>query len=226
MKNDNVKLKINKNPAKLDTKILIFDFLFFNFCRSLRLASSEASRRIGQSLLEMIFSIAILMTVSSAILALTTSNLVGQKESEFQIVANNLAREGVEVTRNIRDANWLAGRDWDEGLIDPLGISHRATAEFDAANNLWRLNFAPTSDVLYFSSNAGYNYAGLGQPTIFKRLLILEDICQVSGAAEEIKFPCLGGEQKIGIKVKAEVNWSERNRNRQVFLEETLYDWK
>ena len=108
------------------------------------------SSQLGQGLLEMVFAIGILLIVVAAILALTTSNIVGQKESEFQIVANNLAREGIEVVRNIRDSNWLGGQAWDQGLVGNIAI-----AEFNPANNSWQLDFdySPGDELLYFSAN-------------------------------------------------------------------------
>ena len=50
----------------------------------------------GQSLLETVFAITILLIVVSAVLGLTAATQTGQHESETQVIANNLAREGIE----------------------------------------------------------------------------------------------------------------------------------
>lgn len=181
----------------------------------------------GQSLMEMIFAIGILLIVVSAILALTASNLVGQKESESQIIANNLAREGIEAIRNIRDSNWLAGQQWDEGLT---GAGNIAIAEFDSASNSWQLDFSFTDALLYISINTAdrgvYSHQVGDQPSTFSRQLILDSICQNTSGQEQIKSSCAVGELKIGLKITAEVSWLERGRPKRVTLEDLLYEWK
>jgi len=180
------------------------------------------SSQLGQGLLEMVFAIGILLIVVAAILALTTSNIVGQKESEFQIVANNLAREGIEVVRNIRDSNWLSGQPWDQGLV-----GNAAIAEFNPANDSWQLDFdySPGDELLYFSANNVFSHTVSGQQTIYERELNLDNICLAAGQ-ENIRPTCQSGEQKIGLKITSVVKWIERGRNRKVTLEDLLYEWK
>jgi len=180
--------------------------------------------KTGQSLLEMIFAISIMLIVVTAVLALTAANIFGQRESELQIVANNLAREGIELVRNIRDSNWLAGRNWDAGL------SGLGKAVLDYTNQ--ELNFNDCSDdLLYFDENV-YHHVGDKQ-SLFHRCLTLENIChcvdsaQCSVGEEEIKdSSCSPGEQKVGLKIKSEVTWTDQNGKRRVILEDLIYDWK
>ena len=175
----------------------------------------------GQSLLEMVFAIGILLIVVAAILALATANVVGQKESEFQVIANNLAREGIEAVRNIRDSNWLAGEQWDQGLAP----GNQAVAEFISADNLWRLEFSCDNKLLYLDSGI-YSHQANGNLSVYSRCLTLKDICQAADGSEAIKDSCSSGEQKVGLKVIATIEWSERGRNRVVTLEDLLYQWK
>ncbi|HLC89799.1 MAG TPA: hypothetical protein VJG65_02455 [Patescibacteria group bacterium] len=184
-------------------------------------------QRLGQSILEMIFAIGILLMVGSAVLAITLTNLTGQRESEFQIIANNLAREGIEVIRNIRDSNWLAEQNWDNGLVDPGGVSHQAITQFNAVANSWQLSFNPVDDdLLSVSAEGVYNHAGNGQKTVFHRRLTLENICQAADGTEAVKNFCVAAEIKAGIKVTANVSWAESGRNRRLIMEDVLYDWK
>ena len=170
----------------------------------------------------MVFAIGILLIVVSAILALSVSNAVGQKESESQIIANNLAREGIEVVRSFRDSNWLAGRQWDFGLTD----SPAAIAEFDSETNTWQFDFNYPDDLLYLSPDGVYSHDASGQPSVFHRYLTFDNICQDASGQENIAASPCGLSQKIGIKVTATVNWSERGRGRTIILEDFLYDWK
>ncbi|MFA6410933.1 MAG: hypothetical protein WCW26_05175 [Candidatus Buchananbacteria bacterium] len=193
----------------------------------------------GQGLLETIFAIGILLMVVAAILALTVSALLGQKASEAQIIANNLGREAIEVVRNIRDSNWLLGsQQWDLGLTDTVGQNITALAVFSKING-WQLSFFPATqiadkDLLYISPSGVYGHDPQGSlPSIYKRHLVLESICQskdLTGnySIETIQASagCNINEQKIGIKIKAIIDWQERGRQQRVILDDLIYEWK
>lgn len=192
----------------------------------------------GQSLLETVFAIGILLIVVVAILALTISNIVGQKESEFQITANNLAREGIEVVRNIRDSNWLKGERWDDGLIDD-GTAIPVFEYEGGWINQWSLDFNPDDPTTVYIFGGVYNQQSAGQSTVgsltvYNRLLKFYNICRYTKGGnegrEEIKNlgqDCQSGNQeKVGLKIESLVIWTERERQRQVKLEDLLYAWK
>lgn len=70
----------------------------------------------GFTLLESMVAIAIFsIGVSTAVFVITQSINVGTR-TKNKIIAANLTQEGIEVVRNIRDRNWLAGRPWTEGI--------------------------------------------------------------------------------------------------------------
>lgn len=188
--------------------------------------TGQIKKKSGQSLVEAVFAIGILLMVVSAVLGLATSNLVGQRQSEFQVIGNNLAREGIEVVRNIRDSNWLSGLAWDTGLTG----SQQALAVFHEVNNSWQLDFniLPNQDKLYLATPGGvYSHdAGSGAPSPFSRRLNFQAICQNATGQDSIKSVCGSGEQKIGVKVRAVVNWQESSRPRQAVIEDLLYEWK
>lgn len=70
----------------------------------------------GFTLLESLVAIAIFTVgVSAAVFVITQSLNVGARTKD-KIIAAHLASEGIEVVRNIRDRNWLAGRVWDQGI--------------------------------------------------------------------------------------------------------------
>ena len=179
----------------------------------------------GQGLLEAVFAIGILLMVAGAILALATSNLVGQKASEFQVRANNLAREGIEVVRSIRDGNWLAGSDWDEGINS--GPSARAM--FNEADSSWVLDFEPLTaeTVLWLNLATGvHSHDNAGRRTVFRRILELSSICLDSNGAESIVASCPMGDEKIGIEVTSIISWNERNQPKEISLVALLYAWR
>jgi hypothetical protein len=80
------------------------------------------SHRAGQGLLEATMAIGMILVGLGAVLTLTLQNVSATAASNQRVVALQLAREGVEVVRGIRDSNWLAAghgdpsREWDTGL--------------------------------------------------------------------------------------------------------------
>ena len=163
----------------------------------------------------------------SKVSAPTTSNIGGSQSAEFQIIANNLAREGIEVVRSMRDENWLSGEQWNQGFSDPGGTSNRTLVEFNETQNTWSLNFNFADDSLYISPDGVYSHEETGSTkSSYARFVDLDNICADSSGNERIAFPCLAGEQQVGIKVTSRVAWTERGRQHAVTLEELLYAWK
>jgi|SRR3989344_3406218 len=78
-------------------------------------AKSQKWQR-GFTLLESMVAIAIFsIGISTAVFVITQSISVGTR-TKNKIIAANLTQEGIEVVRNIRDRNWLAGRPWTDGI--------------------------------------------------------------------------------------------------------------
>ena len=70
----------------------------------------------GQSLLELIVAIGIILACTIATLTLVITSIQAGRKGSDKIIATNLAREGIEIVRNIRDSNWLSGNSWNERL--------------------------------------------------------------------------------------------------------------
>ncbi|MCR4322614.1 MAG: type II secretion system GspH family protein [Candidatus Azambacteria bacterium] len=81
-----------------------------------KLNSKKNKLQRGFTLLESMVAIAIFtMGISTAVFVITQSISVGTR-TKNKIIAANLTQEGIEVVRNIRDRNWLAGRPWVDGI--------------------------------------------------------------------------------------------------------------
>lgn len=188
----------------------------------------------GQSLVEMTIAIAIILTGLMGALALTVSNLSGVGEAGTRVVASNLAKEGIDVVRNIRDTNWLENNVWDNWLSS--GGDFTAIAIFKPAANEWRLDFSPSSIFdaaakLYRDENNLYlqdTVPPVGTATLYSRLITLDPIClNTATKIETINGnPCGGEEEKIGVRVRSEVTWTESGRSHSLVLEDRLYNWR
>lgn len=65
----------------------------------------------GQSLIETIVAIFILVTALVAGLGLALYAVANSSNAKNQVVASNFAREGIEAIRMMRDSNWLVAED-------------------------------------------------------------------------------------------------------------------
>lgn len=175
----------------------------------------KKNKQSGQSLMEAIVAIAILLMVVMAVLALTISGVTGQKENEQQVIANNLAREGIELIRNLRDSNWLAGVAWDTGFSDSgEGIIDYVSASVD---------YGFSSSQLDLDIDGFYSHQPSG---FYSRVVQISSICYSPVSGEIIRQSCDAGEQKIGVKVVSLVSWQDDDNFKEVRLEDLLYDWK
>ena len=194
----------------------------------------------GQSIVEAIIATSIVATAVASALTLTTASLNAQKDNEGWMIATNLAREGVEVVRNIRDSNWLAGLDWDEGL-EGADNDYTAIAKFDPMSGEWLLDFVPDTigkygtEVWRYTNGPwiGVYTQNIGQPdntraSLFFRLIDLNAIC----LDNKIKFiadfdkRCPDGKPKIGIRIRSKIVWKTGGRNRDIEVVEQIYDWR
>ena len=183
----------------------------------------------GQSLLELIFAMAVLLVVAVALLAATSAGISGQKASEFLVISNNLARESIEVVRSLRDGNWLSGQPWDQGLesaedyitvFDPLGPAKPTPVP------AWQLT---SGDSQLFLENGIYTHQPVNiftaEPTVYNRTIDIDSICQNTSGVETISADC-GLDTRIGIQVRAEVAWVDKGRARSVIITDLLYAWR
>ncbi|MFH0854314.1 MAG: hypothetical protein V1891_02375 [bacterium] len=192
----------------------------------------------GQGLLEAIVGISIITIGLGAVLSLAHSSISSHYEAETRVIAANLAREAVEVVHNIRDSNWLSGNMWDSGLYS--GVDCDGVPILDYLNSNWEINFSPDdiSDemgkVYQFISGSYINLfaqaeemPALTKETLYKRFLTLKAICY-DGDEESIENSaiCSGGDEKIGIRITAEVKWTEHGRSHSLVVEDSIYNWR
>jgi len=156
------------------------------------------NRQQGFTLVEAMVALVILTTALGPMLYLANSAVNSAYIIRDNMIASGLAQEGVEVVRNIRDANWLNGRAFDAGLT----------------NGTYRTEWNSTS-LLTLSSNPPlkldnglYNYS-FGTATPFKRAI---SITKVNG-----------GE----LQVTSAVSWELRGGSiKTIQAEDHLFNWK
>lgn len=188
-------------------------------------------------------AIGILSTSIASALSLTTLSLAAEQESLSAIVAANLAREGVEVARTIRDSNWLAGLDWDNGLYEGAGNpDYTAVPVFEPNSGDWHFYYAPDNlasektRVFRHESESSNATRGLYRQfpalsgamidTGFRRLVELHPVCVDTLGIFSVIESGKCSVDKAGIRVRVTVTWNVAGRDHQLVVEEGLYDWR
>jgi Tfp pilus assembly protein PilV len=147
----------------------------------------------GQSLIETIIAIFVLTMALTTALGLAVYSLSSSSLSQNQIIAVNLAREGIDVVRAMRDSNWLAGdasTDASFNLTNCADLGGRLCypkalagptytisagifrANFDIPSKTWSLDTNSSYD-LYLQINGVYTHAPTGGTPVFARKLVV-----------------------------------------------------
>ncbi|OGE87571.1 MAG: hypothetical protein A3J07_05025 [Candidatus Doudnabacteria bacterium RIFCSPLOWO2_02_FULL_49_13] len=155
----------------------------------------KRNNQIGQSLIETIIAIFVLTTALTTGLSLAIYAFSSSSLTQNEIVAANLAREGIEVVRMMRDSNWLAGdvkgSSWDLTACSDISgklcfpkayqkvpshnnydlNSGNQRLVFNSSNNTWDLNNG-NNYYLYLQSDGTYSGSANGTST-FARMINL-----------------------------------------------------
>jgi len=161
----------------------------------------------GQTLIETITAVTIISMSLVAILSLGTISIYYGTQSKEEVIASNLAREGIEIVRTIRDSNWL---DPDKSAFDGISdgdwiVEYNNTSLSVAADSGSITNC--NNCVLFF--NNFYQHTASGSSTPYKRLVKVEPT-----ANPDIKH------------ITSTVLWTIKTRVRSYSLETYLTDWR
>lgn len=164
----------------------------------------------GFTLLEVLVAVFLLTIGIGGVFVLVSQTAVSAQLTEARLEAVHLAQEGVELVRNVRDANFLKiykgeGSDWLEGLD---GCEAGCEADFD--DNALAVF---TSRFLKIGSGF-YNYEA-GTEAAFKRKITVSDFAELDDPPDGIDR----------IRVTVEVSWQERGQTHKITVQEFLYKW-
>src|SRR3989344_3816355 len=187
--------------------------------RSFRLAPKARARLLtGFTLLETVVALGVLVTGIASVFSLSLQAIANVSVSKNKLVAINLAQEGIELVRQIRDTNEIKGIAWDTGFFPAgCGVGNETDASGLTIPNL--TPYSPGRYIKYPDDKGLYSYDS-GSDTIFKRQIIVEK-------------PACGGSWPRGdvdndneVHIVSTVFWNEKSVAKSVKLEEVLYNWK
>jgi len=209
----------------------------------------------GFTLIELVITIAVFTVGILAAFTLSLSNVNNSRENVDRVTASNLAREGIELVRNIRDGNWLkidvnalcggAVCVWDSGILrnefvridyDTLSVGESidiCNGSGDITNCLDQC--AGGGCDIYLNSNGFYTHDSSGGATTtnMSRVIRIESICFKEGNPEFFASPALGscqaalsGSVKVGVKVTSQVRWNRLDKISYFTAVDYLYNWR
>jgi len=161
----------------------------------------------GFTLIEVLTVIFVVTAGIVAALTLVQNSVASSRFASRRLTATYLAQEGIEITRSIRDNNWLKIISWDHGFIE--GNHYRVDYQ-DLESNPQLESY---QDQYLKIDGAGYTCDGSNQ-TPFKREIIIMDKNDLDGDDAPDKM-----------KVKVKVRFDFRSQQHTVSVQENLYNW-
>jgi len=198
----------------------------------------------GFTVVEVVIAIIILTLGLVASVSLIVSTLRANETSLNHLTAANLAQEGLEAIRNIRDSNWLQNYPWNSGGDANFGREGGWNSDFSKSvfganpaegiyfiiepqlNEIvpWKLTEIDghtdlvANSKMKLNENGIYNYTN-GSNTIFSRYLKISYLDENNDLIADFK------DQKI--KVESKVIWpNKRNNFTELNSVTYLTNWK
>jgi prepilin-type N-terminal cleavage/methylation domain-containing protein len=159
-----------------------------------------ASPAGGFTLVEVLVALALLtVALVPAFIQATNATLLSAT-IRSSLVSADLAQEGVEVVRAMRDANWFAGQPFDTGLdacVDGCRVQWDSTAPLPLSGN------AP----LKLDAASGMYQYDTGTDSQFSRTITVTPVSAVE------------------LNVSSVVTWRERGADKTFTVEDHLFNW-
>ncbi len=155
------------------------------------------------TLMEVIVVLFVVSVGLVSLLGLIVQNIQSQVYNRNNLIAYQLAQEGIELVRKTRDSNWRAATSTFSGLADGRYYMDYADSAPQVALS--------DDDVILKQDEDGFYFHDAASPE------------PASGFSREILLTAL---DEHSLKVEADVFWSEHQRAYSYSLETILYDWR
>ena len=150
-------------------------------------------------MIESMIGISIAVVGLLGILAVSSRSISLNRVISDQFTANYLAAEGIEIVKNLIDANIIQGKPWNQGF---------SNGSFEADYKSLNLESSQNRQILFDASNNFYGYQS-GNLTNFVRTINIQLI-----SADEIK-------------VNSVVKWTTRGGGQfEINLEDHFFNWR
>jgi len=157
----------------------------------------------GQLIIEMMVAMSLLVIGLLGIFAVLSQSLGLNRVAANQYIGVNLAAEGIEVTKNILDINFVNGDQWNLGFDrdGDYAVEFNSSALIEDSQTI-------NAPLKFDEATNRYTY-GTGENTNFKRTITIENTTPTE------------------IKVTSRVYWEDRgNIDFEVEIEDRFRNWK
>lgn len=164
--------------------------------------SKIKNRNAAFTLIESMIAIALIVSGITGLMVLVNRSMGFANLAFNQLTAANLAQEGIELVRNIRDNNWMNNRGWLIGLDNgDYQIDYLDGKLIDFAERV--------EQPLFFDEDNGYSYVyASGGETFYYRKIVLNSI------------------DNNELVVKSIITWSAKGgKNFETIAEDHLFNW-
>lgn len=168
-------------------------------------------RQKAFTLIEVLVAITILIVGIISGFVLVTRALYNVAVIKDRLTASFLAQEGIELTRQIRDSNFLRilngePANWMDGLGGGIYIIE---SKVDSEESIGLVDIGEDENRFFFYDNVLkiYNYNDNGEPTTFIRKIEIETISNDE------------------IRVESIMQWKTRTIDFDLTVEDHLYNW-
>jgi len=162
----------------------------------------------GFTLLEAILAVFVTAVGVLGAYGLSQQILAYSSLSNSNFTAAYLAKEGIEIVRNIRDSNWVeeaaSGVDiaWDYSLdAGDYEVDYNAILS-SVSGNCLNLN-----NLKLETATGLFGYGAVGNQTKYKRKITIESLADGS------------------LRVSSEVCWQEKGQTKSITAQDILYEW-
>lgn len=192
----------------------------------------------GETILEVVIAIGILSLVLFSAFGLIAQSIATHTNIKNRVTAIDLAREGLEIVRNVRDTNWIkySGDKRTQWLCyqSPCtAVAHRLSNGFYTVDPLvvqpllkaTEQSLLDVDNVTNYDEYQilddpalGFNHVS-GQSTMFYRQIELQLYTNAACGNDVDDCP------EVGVNVISRVQWLEGSRKSQITLQTRLYDF-
>jgi Tfp pilus assembly protein PilV len=169
--------------------------------------TDRKSRNFGFSLVETIIVLFIVSTGLLGILSLIIQNIQSQDYNKNNLIAYQLAQEGIELVRKVRDSNW---RDMP-----------RKPFWWNLGPGQYYMDYLDTTPHNYNSNQPAYSLLKQDSQGFY-----FHNISSAATSSGFSRVITINMNDAHSIQVNCRVTWSERNRLASYDLDTVLYDWR
>ncbi len=149
--------------------------------------TAKFSREGGFTLVEIMLVLVVTAVVFLAVYALFASTVKHDLETRYELIASNLAQEGVEIMRNMRDENQMRGfplqNAFSENPCRPYLVAGAAGGNPRCNSTTKQVEVEYTGTIY---RNCDFGGCGAGQQTAFSR--DCTNVCDVFDAGDCIQM--------------------------------------